>query len=448
MLATIGIVATGTGFRPAGILVSSYCQSTTGTDASGGSVSGAWLSVGVYTDGIGGFYESNLGENINGCWHPSGYYYAYNATPSYIYWQNTHSGANGYFTWFTSYSWTQADGNGGSSSGGTGSQNAYYGAIINEYLDVAEGLKYIVAFDPQGGGSGNAGYYEYTVTASGALVSSQCVSQLLPSGYDSGLWYYQETYSDGAGGTYSTIIGENMNGCWHPQGYEYSSSQENVSFSWSHGTSSGNFIYGYTYSYSQANGSGGVVNGGGTTVTATDGTIVNQYTANDPTTGYPTIYTLYFRLSDTSLQSTAYIVAGTLLGDYCTTINSTDASGTVWSVGSHQYYYANGSGGGYYTDSTNTMECGHLPSGYWTSYTAEPRYFLYTDWESITQSFTYGRTVNGSIADGSGGSNTVTNEVTIFYSSGYAFYSYYDYAGQQTVTYYFDGNDSYYTSYS
>jgi hypothetical protein len=175
---------------------------------------------------------------------------------------------------------------------------------------------------------------------------------------------------------------------------------------------------------------------------------VNQYTANDPTTNYPTQYTLYFSITGNTLQSTEYIVAGTLIGDYCTTINSTDASGTVWSVGSHQYQYANGYGGWTYTDNTNTMECGYLPSGYWTTYMAEPRYFQYTDWENITQSFTYGRTVNGYLADGWGGSNTVSNEVTIFYSIGYTFYSHYDEAGQQTINYAFDGVDSYYTFYS
>jgi hypothetical protein len=451
MLATIGIIAGG-GFRPAGILVSSYCQSTTGYDAANNYQSGDWLSVGVYTDGVGGFYESNLGENTNGCWHPSGYFYSYNASPSVIFWQNARMGREGYqegyFTWFITYNWTAADGNGGSSSSGTGNQLAYYGYIINEYIDVAEGLKYITAFDPAGSGSGTAGYYHYTVSSTGMLVSSQCVSQLLPSGYGSGLWYYEETYSDGTGGTYSTIIGENINGCWHPAGYEYSSSQNDTSIGWSHGTSSGNFVYGYTYSYSQANGTGGVINGSGTVVTASDGTVVNSYTINDPTTGYPTNYTLYFSITGNTLQSTEYIVAGTQLSDYCTQINSTDASGTVWNVGSHQYQYANGSGSYYYTDNTNTMECGYLPSGYWTTYMPEPRYFQYMDFESITQSFTYGLTVNGYLADGMGGSTTITDEVTIYYNIGHIFYSYYDEAGQQTVNYAFDGVDSYYTFYS
>ena len=448
MLATIGIVATGTGFRPAGILVSTYCQSTTGTDASGATVSGSWILVGTYTDGVGGFYDSQIGENINGCFHPSGYYYSYNQTPSVIFWQNGILGVGyqeGYFTWFISYAWTVADGYGGSSSSGTGNQLAYYGYIINEYINVAEGLKYITAFDPNGG---NPTYYNYTVPSTGALVSSQCVSQLLPSGYGSGLWYYQETYSDGAGGTYSTVIGENINGCWHPAGYEYSSSQSDASISWSHGTTMGSFVYGYTYSYSQANGTGGVVNGGGTTVTAANGTVINSYTATDGATGYPTNYTLYFSTTGNTLQTTEYIVAGTLISDYCTQINSTDASGTAWNINSHQYQYANGSGSYYYTDNTNTMECGYLPSGYWTSYLPEPRYLQYIDYEYVTQSFTYGLTVNGSRADGTGGETIITDEVTQYYDAGHPFYSYYDEAGQQTVTYYFDGVNSYYISYS
>jgi hypothetical protein len=175
---------------------------------------------------------------------------------------------------------------------------------------------------------------------------------------------------------------------------------------------------------------------------------VNQYTANDPTTNYPTQYTLYFSITGNTLQSTEYIVAGTLIGDYCTTINSTDAKGLGWTINSHQYQYANGYGGSTYTDNTNTMECGFLPSGYWTYYIVNELIIYYYDQNNSQQFFVYGNESGGDQADGTGNTYPSTDGITLYYPIGYIFYSYYDEAGQQTVNYCFDGTNSYYISYS
>ena len=164
MLATIGIIAVG-GVIPAGVLISTFCQDTSGLDAAGQYKSAAWTLVGVYADGTGGTYTSTIGDDQGGCFHPAGWHLTYSQIPSTIHWINSVSGDEGDYTWLIAYNWTQADGAGGYVSGGTGAQIGYYGTIINEYINPVDGLKYIVAFDPSGGNTGVAGYYEYSTPA-------------------------------------------------------------------------------------------------------------------------------------------------------------------------------------------------------------------------------------------------------------------------------------------
>jgi hypothetical protein len=402
----------------------------------------------VYADGVGGSYNSSIGDNTGGCYYPAGYKMSYSETPSQIYWTNSFSGASGYYTWQIAYNWTEADGMGGSTSGGTGATIGYYGSIIDSYYDSVTETDYFVAFN---GDQGSPNYFEYSITRAGVYISSQCVyadAYDANGAYWSGNWNYETTRADGMGGTYTTIEGSNINGCWYPDGFAYEpSTQSDISIAWTHGTDSGTFVYGYSYSYSQANGSGGVNSGSGNYVTASDNTVVHSYTQNDPTTGYPTDYTLYFRLSDTSLQETAYIVGGTLLGTGCANVTSIDAAGNSWIVQALQYTYADGSGGSYSDYNINTMECGWLPNGYYTYYSYGYLSFSYYDGYGNYPSFNYGDSTSYSIADGMNGS-TVGANTNIYYSYGYEFYSYYDSAGNQTVHLNFDGNNGYYETYS
>jgi hypothetical protein len=448
MLATIGIIAVG-GFRPAGILISSYCQGISGFDAAGHYYSGSWVSVGVYTNGTGGTYESPIGENTNGCYYPSGYYLTYNEFPSKISWINSQSGQSGEYTWYAAYSWTVADGAGGSTSGGTGIQFGYYGTIINSYFNSTDGRNYIVAFDPLGGGSGNPSYYEYSTTGAGQLISSQCITT---SGQDAqgtywyGSWLYEETYSDGSGGSYSTIIGNNMGGCWYPAGYKTFYQQSDLTHQWSHGIYWGYFTYGYAYGYTEADGMGVTNNLSGSSITATDGQVVHEFIESGAF-GYPTRYVLYFRLSDTSLQTTSYIVAGTFLGSGCTMLyNYPDAAGNLFTVAAKQYQYADGVGGYYYTYVTNDYDCGYLPSGYYTQYTYGEAEISYNTYESIPQTFNYGNVYSYTMADGMNGYTAGTGE-NYYYSAGYIFYSYYDGAGLQYVNFVYDGLNGYVIEY-
>lgn len=455
MLVTIGIVAQGSGFLPAGTLISTFCESTSGNDAGGTYYTGAWNYSGVYADGVGGTYTGIIGENTNGCYYPSGFYNSYSESLSSISWTNSRSGESGDYTWYGSYSWTVSDGSGGSSSGGTGIQFGYYGTIINSYFDPSDGYNYIVAFDPNGGGSGSPSYYEYTEYGSGSLISTQCVAT---SGYDyngnywSGSWDYEETYSDGMGGFYSNIVGSNINGCWYPSGWVFSSSGGDLSIEWSHGGNSGTFVYGNNSQNTFSDGAGGSYSDGGTVISATDNQVVNSYTNLDSATGYTIHYTLYFRASDNTLQTGEFIEAGTLLSEYCgTKPSTTDARGvTYYDLPAKVYQYADGIGGSYYSYNIDDGSCGgYTPAGFF--YTYEVYYFTlsYLDQYGSGASWNYGEEGRGDAADGTGnGYGYPTVAYTTIAPSGTVFYLYYDSAGNQYVNYVFDGVDSYTIVYS
>jgi hypothetical protein len=314
-----------------------------------------------------------------------------------------------------------------------------------------DGQKYIVAFNPNVGGQNIAGYYEYSISGAGTLLSSQCVSsggQDAQGTYWYGSWLYEETYSDGMGGSYSNILGSNRDGCWYPAGYRTLYQQYDSTISWSHGSSIGSFIYGYSYNFEEQNGTGGSTSFSGSQVTAIDGEVVNQYTATDGATGYPTKYTLYFQVSDTSLQNTSYIVAGTFISSNCTTLyDYPDTKGLTWTVGARQYQYADGVGGYYYTYNTNVYDCGYLPSGYWTQYDFNQLNFYWYDYYNNGSTFYYGEEAWGYQADGNGNTNYLTDGITLYYPAGHIFYSYHDDAGQQTVNYAFDGVSGYVIQY-
>jgi len=442
MLCTVGIVAAGKAFTPAGTLLSTFCQSTSGTDAGGVHYDGAWESFGIYANGSGGTYSGFIGTDINGCHFPSGYYFSYSSSPSTIHWTNSQSGQSGDFVYFTVYNWTVADGAGGSYTGGTGT-GAYYGEIIDNYYDATTDLNYIVAFDPQGGGTGVPSYFEYSVPSVGTVISTQC---LPTSSYDAngtlweGAWDYGVTYADGTGGTYSTIQGSNVNGCYVPAGYYYGSSQgSTLSINWTHGTSSGSFTYGYEYMYSTADGYGGISNNSGVYISVEDGTVVDYYFEN--INSVTVTYQLYFRLSDTSLQQRVIAPAGTLLSSGCSQIQSIDANNTQWTVNSYRETYADGSGGTYSNDDINSSQCGYLPSGYYTSISNYRLVVNYLDEFGTGQIFDYGQRNYSYQADGYGGSVYFEYDY-LNYTYGFTFYSYYDSAGQRNVLYKLDPTES------
>jgi hypothetical protein len=164
-------------------------------------------------------------------------------------------------------------------------------------------------------------------------------------------------------------------------------------------------------------------------------------------TGYPTRYILYFRLSDTSLQTTSYIVAGTYLGNFCNILdNDVDAAGYIFSVPVRMHSYADGVGGAYYTYVKNDPICGYLPNGYHTEYTYSEAYISYNTYESNPQTFNYGNVYSYTRADGMNGYTVGTGE-NYYYPAGYIFYSYYDGAGLQYVNFVYDGLNGYVIEY-
>ena len=286
--------------------------------------------------------------------------------------------------------------------------------------------------------------------AYGTVLSTACT---FADGYDynmvyySGDWNYSVTRADGAGGSYTNVEGSNSNGCYVPSGWVYYSNSLPSFFYWNHGTSSGSFEYGYSYDYSQSDGAGGTYSNSGSEITAANGTVVNSYDYTDGVTGYPMTSYLKFLVSDTSqLHEFNYIQAGTGIGSSCNASDTQDASGAVWVNVNYQITaYADGNGGSYYgTNEYNNPTCGYLPSGFWESYSGNPRDLTYYDQNSVFQTFTYGQDNSGYIADGFGGSNYLDTGSN-YYSYGHVFYSYYDSAGQQTINYAFDGTSGYYT---
>lgn len=447
MLATIGIVAQSGGLVPAGTLLSTYCESVEGNDASGQLRSGTWAYTGVFADGMGGTYVSTIGENQNGCWYPAGYYIAYSETPSQIFWTNSFSGATGYYTWQIAYNWTEADGMGGSTSGGTGATVGYYGSIIDLYYDEATEMNYIVAFN---GNQTDPNYFEYTARPAGYLLSDQCVSG---NGYDavgtywSGNWNYEATRADGYGGSYSAIEGSDINGCFYPAGYVYSTSTYDLTIPWSHGTETGDFVYGNVTTNSASSGSGYPQDSSFENITATNNQIVHSYEGTDGN-GFPINNVLYFRLYDKTLNTAEWILSGTFLNSSCVERTETDVAGLTWTWNVEQNAFADGTGGEYIELNKNTATCGYYPSGYYFGYSLNTFNIYYPDEYGNTQTFTYGENYYYTIADGAGGEFSGTTDATYYYGMGYNFYSYFDVAGNQTVTYYWDGGNSYYIGYS
>jgi hypothetical protein len=285
----------------------------------------------------------------------------------------------------------------------------------------------------------------------GTLLGTYCTATSAVdaiSQYWSGSWDSWGIYADGYGGSFNTSLGSNNNGCFIPYGFYYSYDPYQGIIYWSHGTESGAFSYGDGYNATISDGNSGSINIQNFSLTVTDGQVVHSYTATDGATGYPANYILYFRASDSTLQNTSYIVAGTLVGQSCTTLyNQQDAAGNIWNVGAREYMYADGVGGYYYTYQTDVQECGYLPSGYYTQYSYEELYISYYTYEGNPQTFNYGFSTASQIADGINGS-TVGASTTIYNPAGYIFYSYYDVAGQQTVNYVFDGIQGYAIVYS
>jgi hypothetical protein len=209
----------------------------------------------------------------------------------------------------------------------------------------------------------------------------------------------------------------------------YSRTNSDLSITYSHNANIGNFVYGTYSEVSYANGIGGTSGTNSNYITALDNQVVSQYVATDSFTGFPMLYTLYFRLSDTSLQESAYVVAGTIILSECIKVNNSDALSIVYLIDSKRITYADGIGGSYQTDNFNTAECGYYPNGYYISY-------------SYNES-NYGNTNTYQMATGDGGV-TVGASSNNYYESGYIFYYYYDDATSSNMYYRFDGYSGYY----
>lgn len=252
MLCTIGIVAAGTeSFPNAGRLLSTFCQSADGYDAASIYWSGSWTSVGTYADGSGGSYNSTIGDNINGCWHPAGYtYYTNNYDLQHNWNHGTHYGI---FTYGYHYESTYSNGAGGVLGGSSDSISATNGQIVHSYgfTDGATGYPmtsylYFSTADNQ--------LHENNYINAGTNVGENCYSEHINDASGSSYYvsYKLVAYADGAGGSYygpheynTTMCGYLPNGFWesYTSNYEtliyYDENSSTQTFQY------GNFYYGY-----------------------------------------------------------------------------------------------------------------------------------------------------------------------------------------------------------
>lgn len=277
-----GIVghSSGGGYPPAGTWLSSVCSGPDAHDQGNGvyydvnnyDFHGMFTLWEQFADGSGGSYWVNQGNNAQdtnhspyvACWLPQYFYYENNSGTYSFDWSAC--GQSGNFAYGSYYTYAYSNGDGTTSSGGSGGN--WYGSGYTIY----DSGCCQVYFD------GNSGYYVSDncgggCPSQGTYLSSGCG---YTSGYDQsgqywqGYWQYGDFYADGSCGQNFSPNGDpNSNGCWYPSGYwlEYSSSQQSLHWyvydSCQNTVAEGDFTYYTSFGGTRADGSGGVYADGG-----------------------------------------------------------------------------------------------------------------------------------------------------------------------------------------
>lgn len=296
MLATIGIVASGKAFPPAGELLSTYCGFTSGFDVANQYWDGyAYMSVGTYTDGVGGTYDEPLGENINGCHYPAGFAVGSSSTDVSVDWE--HGVDVGTFTFGGETQYESADGVGGYYITYDFYFSAPQGAIMHSYVEGQS--NFVLRFDrvTQAG-------VPYQYPAEGELISGDNCTTL--NNYEDAQgnpWTVpaiQNFYSDGYGGQVSSTSSDNSGTCGYlPVNFVTSWASTPIVLNYSKNTISYQFAYAEYYEYSLATGNGGASDFYGTNILYQAGYQFDQNSAApngmlyyyfDGTNGYYTSY--------------------------------------------------------------------------------------------------------------------------------------------------------------
>lgn len=251
---TIGIIAAGAGFPAAGTVLSTYCGNVYSTDGLGSSFYGPFELHEIRADGFGGSTDNIVGQNIGGCWYPSGYILTYNGGGD-LYSGWNHFGASGTVYYGTYDNNIYADGNGGSYTNPTYiSQPGQF--QVHEYSD---GYIHYVLYFAGESGSPQFGFFENQYPAAGVFEMSNCQTYLIydAKGTEFNLNKLVNTYADGWGGHYDEIY-YNTSECGNDPStfyYSYEYRSDNVSYyklgqyyNWPYHT--------YVY-YGRANGVGG-----------------------------------------------------------------------------------------------------------------------------------------------------------------------------------------------
>lgn len=275
---TIGFVAGRGGFPAAGTLLSTYCESSSGTDLSGTYHAGAWLASGNYADGFGGSYTAFIGTNTLGCWYPYGWVYSYASGDLTIQW--SHGIDSGYFTYGNYNNGQASDGVGGSYTFDSSWITATDNQIVHSYERYDEPTGWTVIevlyFDLETTSLVNTSW-----PVAGTVISSGCTTASYTDAAGT-VWenvgVYQEQIADG-NGSYSYTDTPNTEDCGYwPSGYylSYTTTQE-VLYYYDYDNNYLSFHYANSTTYDQADGTGNSTFGGFTDYLYSAGYIFYSY---------------------------------------------------------------------------------------------------------------------------------------------------------------------------
>lgn len=270
------------------------------------------------------------------------------------------------------------------------------------------------------------------------------------------LW---EELADGSGGSYWQSLGANVSdaysACWYPNGYCISSdSGDNYTY-WEGCGSSGNFgPTSYYYNQTFADGAGGTYgnSGGGQYDPPTSGTVIYQSGESNCCTVYYDGNNGYYINDSCGGGCPEY---GTWLSDGCGSTDGNDASGAyftgAWAYGSN---YADGSCGSYFVQSDTNVNGCYYPYGWKFDYNSSSYSLHWTvsDSGAMTQAegdVTYAEGwYSDNIANGSGGTFADSGGWSLTSGDLIASGTYYDSNyGQDWYYYvYYDGMGGFYTS--
>lgn len=274
-----------------------------------------------------------------------------------------------------------------------------------------------------------------------------------------GMFTLWEQLADGSGGFFWSSPGNNASdaysACWYPYGYCLSADSGDNYVSWEGCGSSGSFgPWSYYYNYTYSDGYGGTYtsSGGGAHQPPYSGDLIYQSGEGDCCKVYYDGSGGYYINDSCGGGCPEY---GTWLSDGCNSTNGYDASGSYyegyWAYGS---FYADGTCGSYFVQSGSNVNGCYYPAGWKFDYSSSSSSLHWTVSDATSTTMAEGDVTyatgwsSSSIADGSGGTYSDGGGWSLNYGDLIASGTYYDgYYGQDFYyEVYYDGMGGYWVS--